>query len=122
MPRARYVNTGDDVIQDIARTEEWIAQGAPGMAELWERAQGTFTEPPMTVAQAAKRAGVSEKSIRRRLQIWSDLEPPAAWRVGRTWRISPGALKMMKVAPARPAAVRSKRRRRPQSGPDSELW
>jgi hypothetical protein len=91
MPKARYLNTGDDgpddALEEAAAIEDWAAAGAPTAAELWARAQGAFREPPMTVAQAATRAGVSQKTIRRRLAGWKELEPPAAWRAGRAWRI-----------------------------------
>lgn len=101
-----------------------IAEGAaPPPWLLWAHSRDAWIpDPPLTVAQAAKRANVDHQTIRRRLAHWAAQEPPLAWKVGRVWRILPAALAQMNLDPTPTPPRNSRRRRRAHSGSDSEVW
>jgi hypothetical protein len=126
-PLTVYANTGDSgpdpVLEELAAVEDWIAAGAPALAQLWaERQEVEPPARPLTVAQAAQAANVSEQTIRRRLSQLAALEPAGAWRVGRVWRIRPEALDDLKTVRAGEKAVQRRRRSQTAKAPTSTRW
>jgi hypothetical protein len=119
----RHPEVDQDYEWSQIHAEMTAADQVPSHLELFKHWMGAaVVEPPMKVAQAAKRANVDEQTIRRRLNQWSALDPPLAYKVGRVWRILPVALEQMKLPRAENPTAKSKRRKGAASGPDSEVW
>jgi hypothetical protein len=101
--------------QEQAAVDGWIDAGAPSPMAMWLELTGRPTpkdDRPLTVDEAAKREGLSTKSIRRRLHDLAAQTPPGAYKVGSTWRIVPAALDGLHELPARapePARARSRK-------------
>lgn len=94
-------------------SEEWWNAGAPSRREMVrEMLRGRPPEEaaPLTVAQAARVAGVGAKTIYRAL---ADGRLAAAWKVGNRWKIPAAALDGLRERPERPPTAPSRRRQRP---------
>jgi hypothetical protein len=125
MPKAVYLNTGDDGPDDVLESEQnvddWLDAGAPSLGQLWAEKSGEPAPPSqdwLSIKSAAARAGVSEKTIRRRLPDLEALDPAGAWRIGRVWRIRPDALDALKaVRAAQVTAAGRKLRKTPGNSP-----
>ena len=76
----------------------WIDRGAPV-------APTALSAAPLTVAAAAQREQVSERTIRRMLaQLAAE---GGAWKIGASWRIDPGALDARRSQGPSPRARRA---------------
>lgn len=95
---------------------------APSPSELWADLHGVSgPDKPLSVAEAAARAGVHHQTIRRRLPALADAQ--LAHKIGGKWLLEPNALDALKKPPRPSVPTKAnRRRRRPQGGPDSELW
>ncbi len=81
--------------------EDWIADGCPpveGFEEASEHDRAILLARPLTVAQAARREAVSERTIYR----WLTTGELEAHRAGRGWRIAPDALDARRVQASKP--------------------
>lgn len=97
--------------------------GAPDALEMWAALwfAGTPDTTPLTVAQAAKRLGVSEKWVRRRLSALAAMNPPGAHRTSDSprapWRIIPAALeRLCDAGTVEPEPAKPPRGRRSTAG------
>jgi len=114
-------------LAEQAAVEDWIEAGAPSPMAMWLRLRGEAPpadDRPLTVAQAAARERVSEKTIRRRLPQLAELDPPGAYKIGTAWRIVPAALDALRAPRgSEPGAGRKRpRRKAPPSRPASTRW
>lgn len=110
-----------------ALIEDWKEAGAPSPMSMWEEVQGKAQPPddePLTVAQAAIRENCSTKTIRRRLDDLTAMEPVGAYKIGAAWRIVPAALDALHESPQRSTPPSGRRKRKPTAptGKPSTRW
>lgn len=78
------------------------------------------TAPPLTVAEAARRERVSDRTIRRWLPALEAAD--GAWRIGKQWRIDPAALDTRRATPRPAAEPQRPKRRRQATKPTTGVW
>lgn len=117
-PRDRPLSPGDpghaELAEELAITE-WVEAGAPSPMQMWAELHGkppVADSTPLTVAGAAAREGVAEKTIRRRLPQLEAMDPTGAYKIGSAWRIVPAALDALREGgPQQPKGTKARSRR-----------
>lgn len=103
----RWIEAGadPDAPADALEFERWLDAGCPEVDGLTAKDRELLAAAPLTTAQAAKREGVSTRTIARWLdegRLGDGSEPWHAHKVGSHWRIPQQALDMRRVESAKP--------------------
>jgi excisionase family DNA binding protein len=115
-PAVCLYDMGDYVSPSCGRC---VPAGADAARPLDSAPPEPVTQPPLTVAEAAERERVSDRTIRRWLPALEAAD--GAWRIGAQWRIDPAALDARRAAP-RPAITRVKRPQRRKAATAAGEW